>query len=153
MVDENAPKSGGVSPVLIGEFQHNIDAKGRIFVPARIREDLGEQFIITKGLDNCLYVYSMEEWKVLEDKIRALPMSKSRNLQRFFFAGAAEAEPDKQGRVLIPAHLREYAGLTKDVTVIGASVRAEIWDSERYQSSCEELTSDSIAESMDELGF
>ena len=91
--------------------------------------------------------------KVLEDKIRALPMSKSRNLQRFFFAGAAEAEPDKQGRVLIPAHLREYAGLTKDVTVIGASVRAEIWDSERYQSSCEELTSDSIAESMDELGF
>ena len=126
---------------------------GRVNFPARLRESLGSTFIITKGLDNCLYVYSMEEWKVLEDKIRALPMSKSRNLQRFFFAGAAEAEPDKQGRVLIPAHLREYAGLTKDVTVIGASVRAEIWDSERYQSSCEELTSDSIAESMDELGF
>ncbi|GAA6513747.1 division/cell wall cluster transcriptional repressor MraZ [Merdimmobilis hominis] len=139
--------------MLIGEYQHTLDPKGRVNFPARLRESLGSTFIITKGLDNCLYVYSMEEWKVLEDKIRALPMSKSRNLQRFFFAGAAEAEPDKQGRVLIPAHLREYAGLTKDVTVIGASVRAEIWDSERYQSSCEELTSDSIAESMDELGF
>ena len=139
--------------MLIGEYQHTLDPKGRVNFPARLRESLGSTFIITKGLDNCLYVYSMEDWKVLEDKIRALPMSKSRNLQRFFFAGAAEAEPDKQGRVLIPAHLREYAGLTKDVTVIGASVRAEIWDSERYQSSCEELTSDSIAESMDELGF
>ena len=139
--------------MLIGEYQHTLDPKGRVNFPARLRESLGSTFIITKGLDNCLYVYSMEEWKVLEDKIRALPMSKSRNLQRFFFAGAAEAEPDKQGRVLIPAHLREYAGLTKDVTVIGASVWAEIWDSERYQSSCEELTSDSIAESMDELGF
>lgn len=139
--------------MLIGEYQHTLDPKGRVNFPARLRESLGSTFIISKGLDNCLYVYSMEEWKVLEDKIRALPMSKSRNLQRFFFAGAAEAEPDKQGRVLIPAHLREYAGLTKDVTVIGASVRAEIWDSERYQSSCEELTSDSIAESMDELGF
>ena len=139
--------------MLIGEYQHTLDPKGRVNFPARLRESLGSTFIITKGLDNCLYVYSMEEWKVLEDKIRALPMSKSRNLQRFFFAGAAEAEPDKQGRVLIPAHLREYVGLTKDVTVIGASVRAEIWDSERYQSSCEELTSDSIAESMDELGF
>ena len=139
--------------MLIGEYQHTLDPKGRVNFPARLRESLGSTFIITKGLDNCLYVYSMEEWKVLEDKIRALPMSKSRNLQRFFFAGAAEAEPDKQGRVLIPAHLREYAGLTKDVTVIGASVRAEIWDSERYQSSCEDLTSDSIAESMDELGF
>ena len=139
--------------MLIGEYQHTLDPKGRVNFPARLRESLVSTFIITKGLDNCLYVYSMEEWKVLEDKIRALPMSKSRNLQRFFFAGAAEAEPDKQGRVLIPAHLREYAGLTKDVTVIGASVRAEIWDSERYQSSCEELTSDSIAESMDELGF
>ena len=139
--------------MLIGEYQHTLDPKGRVNFPARLRESLGSTFIITKGLDNCLYVYSMEEWKVLEDKIRALPMSKSRNLQRFFFAGAAEAEPDKQGRVLIPAHLREYAVLTKYLTVIGASVRAEIWDSERYQSSCEELTSDSIAESMDELGF
>lgn len=139
--------------MLIGEYQHALDPKGRVNFPARLRESLGTTFIITKGLDNCLYAYSLEEWKVLEDKIRALPMSKSRNLQRFFFAGAAEAEPDKQGRVLIPAHLREYAGLSKDVTIIGASVRAEIWDSERYQASCEELTSDSIAESMDELGF
>ena len=139
--------------MLIGEYQHALDPKGRVNFPVRLRESLGATFIVTKGLDNCLYVYSMEEWKVLEDKIRALPMSKSRNLQRFFFAGAVEVEPDKQGRVLIPSNLREYAGLTKDVTIIGASVRAEIWDSQRYEASCEELTSDSIAASMDELGF
>ena len=139
--------------MLIGEYQHTLDPKGRVNFPARLRESLGSTFIITKGLDNCLYVYSMEEWKVLEDKIRALPMSKSRNLQRFFFAGAAEAEPDKQGRVLIPAHLREYAGLTKDVTVIGASVRAEIWDTAQYQALCSEVSADDVAAAMDELGF
>ena len=139
--------------MLIGEYRHSLDPKGRVNFPAKLREDLGDSFIICKGLDNCLYVYRMSEWDKLVEKTSALPSSKARTIQRFFFASAVCCEPDKQGRVLIPAHLREYAGLTKDVTVIGASVRAEIWDSERYQSSCEELTSDSIAESMDELGF
>lgn len=139
--------------MLIGEYQHNLDAKGRVNFPARLRESLGERFIITKGLDNCLFVYSQPEWAVLEDKIRMQPLSKARKLQRFLFAGAADVEPDKQGRVVIPANLREYAGLEKEVMIIGASIRAEIWNKARYEESCEELTADMVAEAMDELGF
>ena len=139
--------------MLIGEFSPSIDAKGRLHFPAKLREDLGERFIVTKGLDNCLFVYSPEGWAQLVPKIKALPMSRSRMLHRFFFAGAVELEPDKQGRILIPANLREYAGIEKDVMIIGASTRAEIWDLASWNASCEELTSDSVAQAMDELGF
>lgn len=139
--------------MLIGEYQHNIDPKGRIITPAKFREDLGESFIVTKGLDDCLFVYSKEEWTGLEDKIRALPLSKSRDLQRFFFSGAAEATPDKMGRILIPNNLREYAHLTRDVVVIGASVRCEIWDKERWEARSAGVTSELIEQAMSELGF
>ena len=139
--------------MLIGEYQHNIDPKGRVIVPSRFREDLGERFYITKGLDGCLFVLSSEEWSKLQQKISAMPVSKARGLQRFFFSGAVEAEPDKQGRVLIPQSLREYAGLAKDVTFIGASSRAEIWDSARWAAFNSTLTQDSIAEAMDSLNF
>lgn len=139
--------------MLIGEYSHSLDVKGRVNFPAKLREGLGNRFILTKGLDGCLFVYSEQEWLVLEDKIRTLPMSKARNLQRFLFAGAVDVEPDKQGRVLIPANLREYAGLDKDVMIIGASVRAEIWDKQRWEESCGDLTSDMVAQAMDELGF
>lgn len=139
--------------MLIGEYLHTLDTKGRVNFPSKLRDPLGNHFIITKGLDNCLFVYPMDEWQVLEEKIRLLPMSKSRNLQRFLFAGAVEVEADKNGRVIIPANLREYAGLTKDIMIIGASVRAEIWDADRYNASCEELTADMVAAAMDDLGF
>ena len=139
--------------MLIGEYTHSLDAKGRVNFPAKLREGLGPKFIITKGLDNCLFVYSEEEWLVLEDKIRTLPMSKSRTLQRFLFAGAVDVEPDKQGRVLIPANLREYAGLDKDIMIIGASVRAEIWDKKRWEDSLSGLTAEMMAQAMDDLGF
>ncbi|WRS27629.1 division/cell wall cluster transcriptional repressor MraZ [Oscillospiraceae bacterium MB08-C2-2] len=139
--------------MLIGEFQHSLDSKGRVNFPAKMRDDLGSRFIVTKGMDSCLAVYPMEEWAVLESKIRALPMSKSRDLQRFLFAGAADLEPDKQGRVLIPQNLRDYAGLSKDVMIIGASVRAEIWDKARWEASCSELTAEHVAMAMEELGF
>lgn len=142
-----------VGKLLIGEYQHSLDVKGRVNFPAKLREGLGGRFIITKGLDNCLAVYPLDQWKVLENKISSLPVSKSRNLQRFLFAGAVDVEADKQGRVLIPANLREYAGLTKDVMIIGASVRAEIWDKDRWMESCEELTADAVADAMDQLGF
>ncbi|MCL2033251.1 MAG: division/cell wall cluster transcriptional repressor MraZ [Oscillospiraceae bacterium] len=139
--------------MLIGEYQHSLDDKGRVNFPAKLREGLGARFIITKGLDNCLFVYSEDEWQILEDKLKALPVSKSRDVQRFFFAGACDVVPDKQGRVVIPQNLREYAGLTKDVMVIGASVRAEIWDKNRWVASCSEVTPEAIAEAMDNLGF
>lgn len=139
--------------MLIGEYQHSLDAKGRVNFPAKLREGLGARFIVTRGLDDCLFVYSEAEWGVLEDKIRALPMSKARALQRFLFASAVDVEPDKQGRILIPANLRAYAGLDKDIMIIGASVRAEIWNKERWEQNCASLTADDVAEAMDELGF
>lgn len=139
--------------MLIGEYQHNVDPKGRIFIPARLRDELGERFIAAKGLDNCLFIYSSGEWSLLEGKIRSLPLSKARNLQRFFFAGACELEPDKQGRVLIPQNLREYAFLSKEAMIIGASNRVEIWDRLRWEKMCSEITPQSVAQAMDELGF
>ena len=121
--------------MLIGQYQHNIDAKNRVIVPAKFREDLGERFYVTKGLDGCLFVLSEEGWKRLQDKIVAMPMSKARQLQRFFFSGAAEVEPDKQGRILIPQPLRDYASIEKDVTFIGTGDRAEIWSTECWTRS------------------
>lgn len=138
---------------LMGSFSHNIDVKGRMNFPTKLRELLGESFIITKGLDNCLFVYSVSEWAVLEEKIKSLPLSKGRNLQRFFFSGASEVETDKQGRILIPQHLREYAGLEKDVMVIGASNRAEIWDKSKWEVQNGDVTQELLEEAMDELGF
>lgn len=138
---------------MLGQHPHNIDAKGRLFFPTKLREELGDTFIVTKGLDNCLFVYSQQAWDELEKKIADLPMSKSRNLQRFFFSGAANCEVDSQGRVLLPAHLREYADLKKEVYVLGVSGHAEIWNADRWRAYNEDITPDSIAEAMDELGF
>lgn len=138
--------------MLIGEFAHTLDAKGRIIFPSKFREDLGEQFVIAKGLDNCLFVYPMEGWKRFEDKLREMPISKARKLQRFFFSGASEALSDKQGRVVIPQNLREYANLDKDIMIIGASTRVEIWSKTAWDEQCSELTAESIEDAMDELG-
>lgn len=137
--------------MLIGEYQHNIDPKGRVIVPAKFREDLGEHFYITKGLDGCLFVLSLQEWTRLQNKVEAMPISKARGLQRFFFSGAAEVEPDKQGRILIPQPLRDHAGLSKDITFIGASSRAEIWDTQHWSEFSSTLTEESIADAMDML--
>ncbi len=139
--------------MLIGEYQHNIDVKNRVIVPAKFREDLGERFYVTKGLDGCLFVLSEQGWQDLQEKIVAMPISKARQLQRFFFSGAAEVEPDKQGRILIPQSLREYASIEKDVTFIGTGGRAEIWGTERWAQFNSDLTEDSIAEAMDALEF
>ena len=148
---------------MIGEYQHNIDSKGRVIVPVKFREDLGECFYVTKGLDGCLFVLSGEGWKGLQEKIlrlagqmeeiQSMPLSKSRGLQRFFFSGATDVETDKQGRILIPQPLRDHAGLTKDVTFVGVSSRVEIWDTSRWNQVNGELTEESIAEAMDELGI
>ena len=129
--------------MLIGEYRHSLDPKGRVNFPAKLREDLGDSFIICKGLDNCLYVYRMSEWDKLVEKTSALPSSKARTIQRFFFASAVCCEPDKQGRVLIPQTLRDYAGLTGEIAVSGVSTRAEIWDSARWDEANAALTSES----------
>jgi len=143
--------------MFMGEFQHSIDDKGRIIVPAKFREPLGPQFIVTRGLDNCLFVYPMSEWGVLEQKLKSLPLMKSdaRAFSRFFFSGATECELDKQGRVNLPNHLREYAKLDKDCVVIGVSNRVEVWSKaiwEGYYQQSEDTFND-IAEKLVDLDF
>jgi len=122
--------------MFMGEHQHNIDPKGRLFIPARFREGLGDCFVVTKGLDGCLFAYPRPEWEALEQKLKSLPFTRgdARAFVRFFFSGAAECEVDKQGRILIPGNLREYAQLEKDVVVIGVSSRVEIWAKGQWES-------------------
>ena len=143
--------------MLLGEYSHNLDAKGRVSVPAKFREDLGHTFIVTKGLDNCLFAYSKEEWKTFEEKLKDLPLTNmnARNFIRFFFSGATECEIDKQGRINIPQNLREYASLSKDVYIIGVSTRVEIWDKEKWDNytSPENMDLDEIASQMSNLGI
>ena len=140
--------------MLIGEYNYSIDIKGRVNFPVKLRDELGVKFILAKGLgDNCLFVYSLDEWRNVEEKIKSLPLSKARNLQRFFFASATPIEPDKQGRIVIPQNLREYASLEKDVIIIGASTHCEIWSKENWDHIVENLDAATIAEAMDELGF
>lgn len=141
----------------MGEYQHTVDTKGRLIVPAKFRDGLGDAFVITKGLDNCLFAYPMEEWKDLESKLRALPFTKSdaRAFMRFFFSGASECEIDKQGRILIPANLREYGKLDKDVVVIGVSSRVEIWSKEEWKHYSEQADKEyeEIAEKIIDFDF
>ena len=121
--------------MLIGEYEHSLDAKGRLIMPAKLREDMGEKFILTTGLDGCLFGFSMSEWEKFEDKLKALPITNknARNFVRFFLSGATECELDKQGRFLIAGKLREVAKLDKDVTIIGAGTRIEIWDKAKWK--------------------
>ncbi len=139
----------------MGEYNHTIDAKGRLIIPAKFREGLGDTFIITKGLDGCLTAYDLEAWKKLEEGLRSLPgtLKEARALSRFFLAGATEAELDKQGRALLPAPLREHAGLIKDVVLVGVGDKVEIWSAEKWQAVSAPENIDDIAESLSSMGF
>lgn len=141
----------------MGEFQHSVDDKGRMIIPAKFREGLGASFIVTRGLDQALFVYPQEEWKVLEQKLKSLPLMKSdaRAFTRFFFSGATECELDKQGRINIPQNLREHAKLVKETVVIGVSSRVEVWSKkvwESYAQQSEESFND-IAEKLVDFDF
>ena len=116
--------------MLIGEYNHTIDTKGRIFIPSKFREDIGESFIVTRGIGNCLFGLSHSEWNNFSEKLRTLPMTDAYalNFTRLFFAGATECDMDKQGRILIPANLRSVADLSKDAVITGMMNRIEIWD-------------------------
>lgn len=136
-----------------GTYEHNIDAKGRLFIPAKLKDELGDAFVITKGLDGCLSLYSQKNWGVLEEKIASLPLSKARNLQRFFLSGAMDCELDSQGRVVVPQKLREYAGISKEVVVIGMVNHAEVWDAEKWREYNDGISEEDVLEAMEDLGI
>ena len=138
---------------MTGQYQHSIDAKGRLFIPAKLREELGDTFYVTMGMYGCLSVYSDASWAKFTEKFESLPYTKTKSM-RALFANAAKCEPDAQGRILIPAKLRAYAALEKDVVVIGVSNRAEIWNAERWQAvEDEELDPAKLFAAMEELDF
>lgn len=150
-------EAGSEQTMFMGEFQHNIDDKGRMIIPAKFRELLGNSFVVTRGLDKCLFVYPLPEWEVLEQKLKTLPLMKSdaRAFTRFFFSGATECEWDKQGRVNLPSNLRDYANLEKECVVLGVSNRVEIWSRdiwEQYFQQSED-TFNEIAEKLVDFNF
>lgn len=138
-----------------GEYQHTIDAKGRIIMPVKFRDALGERFVVTKGLDRNLLVFSMEEWQKFYEKLSTLPLANknSRGFARLFLAGAIECETDKQGRILLTQPLKEYASLIKDVTVIGNGDKLEIWSTENWNEYLDGIDTDQIADNLCELGI
>ncbi len=141
--------------MFMGEYNHTIDSKGRLIIPSKFREILEDEFVVTKGLDGCLFVYPKEEWKSFEEKLKTLPLTNkdARKFTRFFLAGAALVEVDKQGRILLPSVLREFAALEKDVVLIGVASRIEIWNRDRFNESNEYDDMDEIAEHMADLGL
>jgi MraZ protein len=142
--------------MFIGEYAHAIDGKNRMIIPSKLRDELGDRFILTKGLDGCLYAYAVCEWNNLEEKLKKLPLTSkdARAFVRFFFSGANDSEVDKQGRTLIPQNLIEYANIKKDIVSIGVSNRIEIWSKEKWEEyNNSDIDLDSIAEKMSDLGI
>ena len=138
---------------MYGKYKHSVDAKGRLFVPAKLRDDLGDAFYVTIDPDHCLTVYTERSWQDIVEKFAQLPISRSRKM-RFLFANAVRCEPDKQGRFLSPTELRDYAGIRQNVMFIGQGNRAEIWDADAYETlENEQLTPENLAAAMEELGF
>ena len=141
--------------MFMGEYNHTVDAKGRLIVPSKFREQLGDEFVVTKGLDNCLFVYENSEWTALEEKLRTLPLTNAagRKFSRFLLAGATTCEVDKQGRILIPSVLRDYAGIEKEAVLVGTGSHLEIWSKERWLAINSYDDIEDIAESMEGFGI
>ncbi|OGD65814.1 cell division/cell wall cluster transcriptional repressor MraZ [Candidatus Berkelbacteria bacterium RIFCSPHIGHO2_12_FULL_36_9] len=143
--------------MFIGEYSHSIDPKGRLAIPVKMRAKLDEGAVVTKGLDNCLFVYPREEWQKLAEKLSTLPLtdSKSRAFSRLMLAGAMEVEFDKQGRILLPGYLREFASLKFEAVVAGLYNRIEIWNAEAWKSfkAQSEQNTEEITEHLSQLGI
>ncbi|MDE7334164.1 MAG: division/cell wall cluster transcriptional repressor MraZ [Lachnospiraceae bacterium] len=141
--------------MFMGEYNHTIDAKGRLIIPSKFREALGDEFVVTKGMDGCLFVFDNSEWQAFEEKLRSLPMidKEARQFTRYFLAGAASLEVDKQGRILLPAVLREFAEITKDAVLVGVGNRVEIWSKDRWEGTVTYQDMEEISRHMIELGI
>lgn len=139
--------------MLTDQFRHSIDGKNRVIIPAKHREQLGPVFMITKSVDNCLTVYSMDEWKKYSEKLDALPKNKTAAVRRFIYTNASEVTPDQQGRVILSAELRKFAGIDKNIVIVGCGHYAEIWAEERWEELNNEENLADIAALMDEYGL
>jgi len=141
--------------MFMGEYNHTVDEKGRLIIPAKYREELGNEFVVTKGLDGCLFAYGLSEWQVLEEKLRALPLTNkdARAFARFMLAGAASVEIDKQGRILLPQVLRNFAKIEKEVVLIGVASRFEIWNKTKWEENSIDDNVEELAEKMENLGI
>ena len=153
--DKNKPEVGDVEHMFLGEYAHTIDDKGRLTLPAKYRTDLDSGVVVTRGLDKCLFVFPMEEWKKLSDKVSALPLTdvQAREFRRLLFSGATDADLDKQGRVLLPQYLREYAGLNGNVIVAGLNTHMEIWALEAWNTIRANIDSAANVEQWAKLGI
>lgn len=141
--------------MFMGQYNHTVDAKGRLSIPSKFREQLGEEFVITKGMDGCLFVFDNQNWAEFEEKLSALPMGKieTRQYTRFFLAGATQVEVDKQGRILLSTQLRSFAGLEKDVVLVGVGKRIEIWSMEKWAEMEADVDMDEITAAMADFGL
>lgn len=157
MVIFNYSEKLGVVDVFFGEYRHNLDAKGRIIVPAKFREGLGEKFYVTRGMDGCLFVYAENEWNLLQEKLQKLPLARkeARAFVRFFYSAATECVLDKQGRINLPKTLCDYAELVKPCVFIGVSNRIEIWSEQRWEKASEQAAEsfDDMAEDLLDFGL
>ncbi len=141
--------------MFMGQYNHTVDVKGRLSIPSKFREQLGDEFVITKGMDGCLFVFDNNNWSDFEQKLAALPMGKieTRQYTRFFLAGATSVELDKQGRILVPNPLRGFAGLEKDVVLVGVGNRIEIWSLEKWEEMEQNVDMDEITAAMADFGL
>ena len=143
--------------MLIGEYEHTLDVKGRLIMPSKLRDDIGDKFIITKGLDGCLFGFSLSEWEQFEEKLKSLPLTNknARDFVRFFLSGAVSIEIDKQGRFLVASNLREYASMEKEVVIIGVGTRIEFWSKENWNkyNNSDSISAENLAENMTMLGI
>lgn len=136
--------------MFMGEYAHTVDEKGRLIIPAKLREELGNNFVVTKGLDGCLFVYANDEWKKVEDKLKTLSLTNkdARAFQRFMMSGANSVELDKQGRILISSSLRSFAHLEKDVVLLGVANRVEIWNRDSWEAASMAVDIDNISDKL-----
>lgn len=143
--------------MLLGEFNHNLDSKNRLTIPAKLRTELGEKPVLTRGLDNCLFIYPNRDWQLFMEKLRQLPLgqAKARNFKRFILSGASEIDIDEMGRVLIPESLKKYSDLKKEVVIVGVSDRIELWSKDIWNTYIADAEKESanIAEGLSEFGI
>lgn len=136
-----------------GEYKHSIDAKGRLFIPVKLREELGEKFMLSKGLDKCVCIYPMEAWNEFTEKLEKLPVAKERRIRRYFYSGAYECSLDAQGRIILSQMYRDFASLEKDVVIVGNRSHLEIWSEAEWNKEQQFIDNEDIIKELEDLDF